>query len=183
MKIVFSTFIFLSFISAGQAQSSIFCNQVWMAKNLSVDTYRNGDVIPNVTDTTAWNSLTTGAWCWYGNDSAHNFQKGKLYNWYAVNDPRGLAPLGWHVPSDAEWTTLLNCKEQILFSGGAYNAGYCDINGAFHQTQTESYYWSETLNDTGSPIIYYVQLSRGVAKLTGNFDKRVGLSVLCLKDQ
>ena len=80
--------------------------QQWMRENLDVLTYRNGDIIPQVTDAAAWAALTTGAWCYYNNDPANGAIYGKLYNWYAVNDPRGLAPLGWHVPKDAEWTTL-----------------------------------------------------------------------------
>jgi len=88
------------------------CNQTWMAKNLDVSRYRNGDTIPQVTDPTEWANLTTGAWCWYNNDSANGTVYGKLYNWYAVNDPRGLAPAGWHVPSDDEWNTLIKCIDQ-----------------------------------------------------------------------
>ncbi len=83
-------------------------NQVWMTQNLSVDHYTNGDPIPYVSDPTQWSNLTTGAWCWYFNYSANNAQPyGRLYNWFAVNDPRGLAPTGWHVPSDAEWNKLV----------------------------------------------------------------------------
>ncbi len=85
------------------------CSQIWMLKNLDVDTYRNGDPIPQVTDQTQWKNLTTGAWCYFYNDPANGVVFGKLYNWYAVNDPRGLAPTGWHIPSDGEWTTLTNC--------------------------------------------------------------------------
>ena len=82
-------------------------NQVWMKENFNTTGYRNGDLIQKVTDSAAWAALTTGAWCWYNNDSASNASTyGKLYNWYAVNDSRGFAPLGWHVPSDAEWTKL-----------------------------------------------------------------------------
>jgi uncharacterized protein (TIGR02145 family) len=80
--------------------------QMWTAKNLDVTTYRNGDPIPQVTDATEWANLTTGAWCYYNNDESNNATYGKLYNWYAVNDPRGLTPAGWHVPTDAEWKTL-----------------------------------------------------------------------------
>jgi len=97
--------------------SVTICNQTWMKKNLDVSTYRNGDPIPQVTDPSAWLNLTTGAWCYYNNDPANGSVYGKLYNWYAVNDPRGLAPAGWHVPSDAEWITLTNCL------GGAATAG------------------------------------------------------------
>ena len=90
--------------------SVTICNQVWMQKNLDVSTYRNGDVIPQVTDANQWAGLTTGAWCWYDNDSAtYASTYGKLYNWYAVNDARGLAPTGWHVPSKTEWLTLSIC--------------------------------------------------------------------------
>ena len=81
-------------------------NQVWTSKNLDVATYRNGDVIPQVQDPNAWGTLTTGAWCYYDNDASNGTKYGKLYNWYAVNDPRGLAPKGYHIPSDAEWTQL-----------------------------------------------------------------------------
>jgi uncharacterized protein (TIGR02145 family) len=82
-------------------------SQIWSTKNLDVATYRNGDVIPQVTDATAWANLTTGAWCWYDNDSAsYGASYGRLYNWYAVNDPRGLAPQGWHVPTNSEWDKM-----------------------------------------------------------------------------
>lgn len=91
--------------------------QVWSAKNLNVSRYRNGDPIPQVTDRMQWAYLTTGAWCYYNNDPAMGPIYGKLYNWYAVNDPRGLAPDGYHIPSYDEWTTLIN------FLGGATNAG------------------------------------------------------------
>ena len=91
--------------------SVTICNQIWTNKNLDVSSYRNGDAIPQVTVASQWASLTTGAWCWYNNDSVTYSQYGKLYNWYAVNDPRGLAPQGWHVPSDAEWNILVKCLD------------------------------------------------------------------------
>ena len=81
-------------------------SQVWMSTNLNVSTYRNGDVIPQVQDRDAWAKLTTGAWCYYENNAANGTKYGKLYNWYAVNDARGLAPAGWHIPTDGEWTVL-----------------------------------------------------------------------------
>lgn len=81
-------------------------DQVWMAQNLSVTHYRNGDPIPQVTDEEEWITLETGAWCYYNNDPETGTIYGKLYNWYAVNDPRGLAPEGWHVPTDEEWAAM-----------------------------------------------------------------------------
>ena len=95
------------------------CNQVWMTKNLDVSTYRNGDAIPQVTDSTTWANLTTGAWCYYNNDATNGPIYGKLYNYYAVHDPRGLAPIGYHVPSYNEWDSLENC----LTNGWGGSAG------------------------------------------------------------
>ena len=88
-------------------------SQDWAIENTEVVNYRDGTEIPQVTDNTEWESLTTGAWCYYENDET----KGKLYNWYAVmgihdaietTPNKEFAPEGWHVPTDAEWTTLEN---------------------------------------------------------------------------
>lgn len=79
----------------------------WMTKNLNTTRYRNGDPIPQVNDPAVWPTLTTGAWCYYNNDPANCAKYGKLYNWYAVNDPRGLAPTGWHVATRSDfWYTI-----------------------------------------------------------------------------
>jgi uncharacterized protein (TIGR02145 family) len=80
--------------------------QVWMVENLKVTKYRNGDPIPNVTGNKSWNELTTDAYCNYDNDTTNVTTYGRLYNWYAVNDNRKIAPTGWHVPADEEWATL-----------------------------------------------------------------------------
>jgi uncharacterized protein (TIGR02145 family) len=111
-------------------------NQVWMLKNLSVDRYRNGDPIPQVTNATAWSALTTGAWCWYNNDSATYAEKyGRLYNWYAVTDPRGLAPVGYRVSTNSDWnkltkflaptadTSCTNCFPSSVVGGALKDAG------------------------------------------------------------
>ncbi len=112
--------------------------QVWSSTNLDVTTYRDGTPIPQVTDPTAWANLTTGAWCYYNNSDLTGSVVGKLYNWYAVagihdTDPNTpnkiLAPIGWHVPTDAEWTTL------TTFLGGNTVAG-----GAMKETGTT--YWT-----------------------------------------
>ena len=80
--------------------------QWWMAENLKVTHYRNGDPIQKITDNTEWTTLTTGAYCNYGNDDSLADTCGSLYNWYAVSDNRNIAPEGWHVPSDDEWKEL-----------------------------------------------------------------------------
>ena len=92
--------------------------QVWMAEKLKTTRYRNGDPIPNVTDNPQWISLKTGALCWYKNDEANKATYGSLYNWFAVADSRNIAPVGWHVPSDEEWTTLTTCLGGEFFAGG-----------------------------------------------------------------
>ena len=98
----------------------------WENCNLDVTTYRDGTPIPQVTDPTAWAALTTGAWCYYDNDPANGPTYGKLYNWYAVNDPRGLAPIGYHVPTDAEWTVLTDYLGGVTVAGGKMKeAGLC----------------------------------------------------------
>ncbi len=81
--------------------------QTWMAENLRVTKYRNGSSISIVLDSTQWRSRTTGAWSYYNNDTAKNIPYGKLYNWYAVVDTGRICPSGWHVPTDAEWNTLV----------------------------------------------------------------------------
>lgn len=182
------------------------CNQTWMAKNLDVARYRNGDIIPQVTNPTEWANLSTGAWCWYNNDSATNGSVyGRLYNWYAVNDPRGLAPTGWHVPSDGEWTTLTDClggtdiaggkmKEEgtthwnspntgatneigfnALPSGGRYESG------EYIDINTGCNFWSATSTNLANANYNYLHTSSpAVMKYTYSKDR--ALSVRCIKD-
>ena len=107
--------------------------QLWMQQNLKVSRYTDGTVIPQVTDPTQWASLTTGAWCYYNNDPANGAVYGKLYNWYAVagiydaasaSNPalrKKLAPAGWHVPSDGEWSSLINCLDPNADGGNNFN--------------------------------------------------------------
>ncbi|GEJ38119.1 hypothetical protein FPKKA176_contig00052-0003 [Flavobacterium psychrophilum] len=102
-------------ITGNNYSTLIINNKEWSSKNLAVKKYRNGDNIPQVQSPTEWANLTTGAWCYYNNDS-NNENYGVLYNWYAVNDPRGLATNGWHIPSDSEWGNL----QRYLISAG-YN--------------------------------------------------------------
>ena len=82
-------------------------DQYWMSENLRTTKYNNGNVIPNIKDNTEWNGLSTGARCYYNNDST-TYAKlyGALYNWFAVVDSRKLCPTGWHVPTDAEWKKM-----------------------------------------------------------------------------
>jgi uncharacterized protein (TIGR02145 family) len=99
--------------------------QTWMAENLKVTHYSNGDVIPNVTDNNEWKNLTYGAYSWYNNDEvAYKDTYGALYNWFTIVDPRNVCPVGWHVPSDEEWTTL---EEYLIANGYGYQGSGSDI--------------------------------------------------------
>lgn len=93
--------------------------QVWMVENLKTTKYRNGSPIPNVTDNDQWGSLSTGAYCDYNNDAAIGVKYGKLYNWYAVNDIRNIAPTDWHVPTATEWTILEDYVAANLGTSGS----------------------------------------------------------------
>ncbi len=108
-KLLFAAILILSSCGNANEQDNATIRigtQNWCPKNLNVSTYRNGEAIPQVQDSTEWANLETGAWCYYENKTKNSTTYGKLYNWFAVNDPRGLAPTDYHIPSDAEWTTL-----------------------------------------------------------------------------
>ena len=181
------------------------CNQTWSKINLKVNKYRNGDIIPQVTDATQWANLTTGAWCYYANLNANGITYGKLYNWYAVNDPRGLAPVGYHIPTDAEWTALTTCLGGINVAGGAMKetgtthwtspntnatnssnftglpGGYRITDGTFNGIGTLSYLWSS------SQFISSTAWSRSLSSGGGgcfraDAIKSNGLSIRFLKD-
>lgn len=182
--------------------------QTWTTKNLDVTTYSDGTPIPQVTDPRAWWSLTTGAWCYYNNDSANGATYGKLYNWYAVagihdTDPntpnKKLAPTGYHIPSDAEWTTLTTylgvdaggkmkstgtslwsppSNQSFTNSSGftGLPGGYRDyLSGLFHTIGKEGHWWSSS---DSSRTLYY--LSSGITN--DQTAGRSGFSVRCIKD-
>jgi len=89
----------------------VISNKVWMAENLNVSHYRNGDAIPEAKSIADWDRYCeskTGCWCYYNFSAANGHKYGKLYNWYAVDDKRGLAPSGWHVPKNEEWLVFTN---------------------------------------------------------------------------
>ncbi len=114
-------------------------NQLWMAENLKVTHYRNGDPIPNVTDDDEWKDLSSGARCIYDNNTSNLSIYGRLYNWYAVNDSRGLAPEGWHIPTDEEWKELemyLGTNEGSKLAGNPalWKDGDLKNNNAFRES-------------------------------------------------
>jgi len=93
-------------------------NQVWVAENLRTTEYRNGDPITKVTDAAEWTALETEGCCAYNNNEENVETYGYLYNWYAATDGRNIAPTGWHVPTDAEWQTLVDYLGGRAVAGG-----------------------------------------------------------------
>ena len=102
------------------------CGKIWMACNLDVEHYRNGDLIRHAQTKEEWLDAIDkreGAWCYYDNDPYNGYIYGKLYNWFAVIDTRGLSPVGWHIPSDTEWTFLANCLGGSIAGGKLKESG------------------------------------------------------------
>jgi uncharacterized protein (TIGR02145 family) len=178
--------------------------QVWMTENLNTNTFRNGDIIPEAKSAESWRRAGERgepAWCYYSNDHELGNKHGKLYNWYAVNDPRGLAPEGWRVSSIDDWHQL------VTFLGGedivgnklknpnvwieqvgdgcigfdGFPAGYRDESGIFYESGTSCRWW--LTNESDLYTAYYRGLYRKQEALylfTG--DKDAGFSVRCLKE-
>ncbi len=188
------------------AAEAPICSQRWLVQNLDVANYRNGDPIPKVTDNTTWSSLSTGAYCYYNNDSAtYAAIYGKLYNWYAVTDPRGLAPAGFHVPSDAEWTTLQDCLGGSNAAGGplkdtgtvywlspnagatnssgftARPGGAREFDGSFSSITNYGFWWSTTASGGVDAWMRRLGWATTLVFIEGR-NRRTGLSVRVLRD-
>jgi len=174
-------------------------NQVWTVENLNVDHYRNGDSIPEVKSQQQWSSLKTGAWCYYKNESKNGEKYGKLYNWYAVNDPRGLAPKGWRIPTQSELLELqsaVNDNSNLLKavgegsgSGTGTNStgfsvklgGYRGYHGNYYYIGYDSYFWTSSEGTPPFASSMYVY-SSGNYIFFYDFDKVYGFSVRCIRD-
>ena len=180
--------------------------QVWMVENLKTVSYRNGDPISNVTDTTEWVNLTAGAFCYYNNDKNNSISYGILYNYYAVIDGRNIAPPGWHIPSDSEWTILITYLGGQQVAGGylkengtlhwqapnyvatnqtAFNAlpgGFrSNYRGIFFNLGTQGNWWSSTLNYSDRAWSFNMP---NTSKFTWEMNSSMlnGYSVHCVKD-
>jgi uncharacterized protein (TIGR02145 family) len=179
--------------------------QIWAAANLDVSSFRNGDLIPEAVTREEWDEAAaqlTPAWCYYDNNPVNNSKYGKLYNWYAVNDPRGLAPDGWRIPSDTEWALFINNQGGKDIAGkkmkstqgwndrgngdnssgfDALPGGFRAYNGRFLNEGDFGYWWSSTEYNPFSAwyrILYcsYIFVYRDF------YFKGYGMSVRCLKD-
>jgi uncharacterized protein (TIGR02145 family) len=184
--------------------SIVINNQEWMQKNLAVSKYRNGDVIATGLSNTSWQSTTSGAVAIYDNLAANNTTYGKLYNWFAVVDPRGICPTGWHVPSDDEWLSLTQYLGGVLDAGGkmktttGWNApnsgatnisgftglpgGYRRFNGTYSGYLGYAYWWSSTSFSDPLFANYSALKFDDTVVFRWTLDKKSGLSVRCVKD-
>jgi len=160
-------------------ETVIIGTQEWTTKNLNVSKYRNGDIIPEVKDPEKWGNLKTGAWCYYNNDPKNGAMYGKLYNWYAVNDPRGLAPEGFHIPSDSELSIVTDFNNINGFEG--LPGGCCDYGGTFTSIGSSCYLWSSIENSSPYAWFFNIDFNSGIAIRDAN-DKTYGLSVRCVRD-
>jgi uncharacterized protein (TIGR02145 family) len=176
--------------------------QTWAKCNLNVSTFRNGDVIPQVTDPAVWASLTTPAWCYLNNDPANGPIYGKLYNGYAVNDPRGLAPVGQHIPTNAEWTILSTFLGGESVAGGKLKeigstywdapntnatneSGFSARGGAFRVDSTGAFFGAHYLGLfwTSTPSTYRLMSSFSpILETYSGVANTYGFSVRCLID-
>lgn len=179
--------------------------QWWMAENLKVTHYRNGNAIANVIDDDEWANLNTGAYCFYQNDESNAETYGGLYNWHAVNDSSGLAPMGWHVPSDAEWKKLVDYLDGDDVAGGkmkemgitlwvepntgatnesglcALAGGYRNSHGTYDDIGSYAYFWSSTDYD-GNYAWPRALTYDGSRVYRERCSKQEGLSVRCVRD-
>jgi len=179
--------------------------QVWLVENLKVTRYRNGDSIPNITNNTQWGNLTIGAYGDYDNTPSISATYGKYYNWYAVKDSRNIAPVGWHVATDAEWIKLLSYLGNEYVAGGKLKeadtthwlspntgatneTGFTALPGGFRYTDGKSYYigsfgywWGTTEYDTDN---VYGWMMDSESSIVGSFPctKAHGMSVRCVRD-
>ena len=189
-------------------------NQLWMTENLNVDHFRNGDIIPEAKTAKEWKKAgkkKRPAWCYYYNDPANGDKYGKLYNWNAVNDTRGIAPAGWHVAKDADWTIFSDFlggdvvagtkmrsstgwKENVEgYNVNGFKALPCGnryANGQFYEEGSHAYWWSASeCNESRAwcrilRYHYYYPLYQEMdLKFLREMDfKYNGFSVRCLKD-
>jgi uncharacterized protein (TIGR02145 family) len=180
--------------------------QCWFSENLRSDHYRNDDAIPGDLDNATWGSTTYGGQAYYNNDAGNLSEYGRLYNWYAVDDARGLCPSGWHVPSDDEYTTLTNFLGGTSVAGGkmketgtehwgspntgatnssgftGLGAGWRNSSGNFYGLLSDGTFWSSSPNSSG--LTWVRRLESETAAVHGHYDTQVksGYAVRCARD-
>ena len=209
LSAVVMTAMMLSSCGGGASKEVTIGKQVWMTQNLNVDKFRNGDPIPEAKTDEEWKKAGENgepAWCYYNNNPDNGDRYGKLYNWYAVNDSRGLAPEGWKIPSDEDWSRLTdflggesvagtkmkstnfwadfygesgNGTNESGFSG--LPGGARDSDGTFSYVGKLGNWWSSTEYNTTNAWDRSLSYSCGNVLRFDNY-KESGFSVRCLRD-
>jgi uncharacterized protein (TIGR02145 family) len=196
-------------LSDGQSQIRTveIGKQVWTLDNLQVETFRNGDIIPEARTNEEWEKAYKAekpAWCFYNNDPSNEKQLGKLYNWFAVNDARGIAPFGFHVPSKTEWETLmLHLGDQAVAGkklkhtqgwpengNGSNESGFSGLpggmrfyNGVFDKERKYGHWWTTTpLPPFYAWQFYLLHTDDALGFYSLDFGKGAGMSVRCVAD-
>jgi uncharacterized protein (TIGR02145 family) len=188
----------------------IIGTQEWMAENLDTKIYQNGDLIETNLSNVSWSNTTSGSWAYYSDNTHNSCPYGRLYNWNACIDSRGLCPVGWHIPSDAEWTTLTNYLGGIAVAGGklkstatlnnnngywmspntaasnssgfsALPGAYRNLGGSFAGLGSSGSWWTSSSFNTLNAM--FRKIDNGSAGIIrNNVSKKYGFSVRCLKN-
>jgi len=219
-KFLFFVFAFLIIANTSNAQVSDIDGhqyktvkigkQVWMAENLNVSHFRNGDIIPESKD---WVTSEDGkpAWCYNNNDITNGKKYGKLYNWNAAKDPRGLAPKGWHIPTVADWKILTKYLGGENVAGGKLKSTYGWVNKGYYRSVNNGnginesgfaalpggsrdfdlefggigelgFWWSASANNTGYGWFCILEFENSKITMDSTPYARNGYSVRCVKD-
>jgi len=180
-------------------------NQVWMVENLKTTKYRNGDPIPNFGDDNAWITATSGAYSNYESNENNSATYGRLYNWFAVNDSRNIAPNGWHVATEADWIILTTYLGGVTNAGGklkqpgtlywsspnlmgdnqtgfsALPGGFRSDNGSYLTLGTNGFWWCTTEYSVASAWRWSMRNNTLIVD-EYFWSKTFGCSVRCVKD-
>lgn len=182
---------------------SKICGKYWMTVNLRTTRYNDGTIIPTGLSNTAWGATTNGACAFYDDLSTNNTTYGKLYNWFAANNAK-LAPVGWHVATQAEWISLIDCLGGSSVAGGKMKstsslwnapntgannssgfsglpAGYKGVSGNYSLLGSSAYFWGS--NERNTTQGEYILLDDDFASASSNgATKTFGYSIRCVKD-